>query len=67
MTQVGLEEKDPSEQTYRSLLGKMMHENAGPLVEAYKAIEGLLEEIEAYVKVHEYYLYLVDHPISLYM
>ena len=40
----------------------MMHENAGPLVEAYKAIEGLLEEIEAYVKVHEYYLYLVDHP-----
>ena len=55
LIQVGLEEKDPSEQTYRSLLGKMMQENAGPLVEAYKAIEGLLEEIEAYVKVHDFF------------
>lgn len=37
--------------TYRSLLGKMMEVNSKPLVEAYGAIEGLLEQVDCYVKV----------------
>ena len=48
----GMEEKDPSEMTYRSLLGKMMEINSKPLVDAYGAIEGLLEQVDSYVKVN---------------
>ena len=48
----GMEEKDPSEMTYRSLLGKMMEINSKPLVDAYGAIEGLLEQVDSYGKVN---------------
>ena len=48
---MGLEERDPSEQTYRALLGKLMQDNSAPLIDAYGAIEQLLSEVQAYVKV----------------
>ena len=51
--QVGLEEQDPSELTYRSLLGKLMEQMSQPLVDAYGAIEKLLGEVEAYVTVSD--------------
>jgi hypothetical protein len=41
-----------TEMTYRNLLGDMMEHNPQPLIDAYGAIEGLLEQVEAYVKVN---------------
>ena len=49
--QVGLDEMSPVEATYRSLLGKLMQQDSGPLVHAYAAIEGLVKEVDTYVKV----------------
>lgn len=47
----GIEDKDPLEQSYRSLLGQLMEVNSTPLVEAYTAMEGLLEQVDNYVQV----------------
>ncbi len=41
----------PTEATYRSLLGQLMKTDSGPLVKAYGAIEGLVGEVDVYVKV----------------
>ena len=49
--QVGLEEKDVSEETYRALLGRLMQEDSKPLVDAYGGIETLLNEVDSYVNV----------------
>ncbi len=51
LRQVGLDEVSPTEATYRSLLGKLMKNDSGPLVQAYAAIEGLVGEVDVYVKV----------------
>ncbi len=58
--QVGLIEISPSEATYRSLLGKLMEKDSVPLVNAYAAIEGLLDEVTVYVKVWLQYQSLWD-------
>ena len=49
-------EVSPSEATYRSLLGMMMQRDSSPLVNAYGAIEELIEEVQKYVKVRVSYL-----------
>ena len=49
--QVGLVEMSSSESTYRSLLGKLMQQESGPLVTAYGSIEELIGEVQGYVKV----------------
>lgn len=51
LLQVGLEEKDASEETYRGLLGKLMQDDSKPLVDAYGAIESLLGGVDSYVNV----------------
>lgn len=45
------------DQSYRSLLGKLMEVQPQPLIEAYGAIEGLMEQAECYVNVR--YIYVV--------
>ena len=52
-------EMSPTEVTYRSLLGKLMEHDSEPLVEAYRAIEELLSNVQAYVKV----LYIQSAPL----
>lgn len=57
---MGLTEISPTEATYRSLLGKLMQKDSGPLVNAYAAIEDLLKEVTAYVNVWLQYQSLWD-------
>eukprot|EP00731_Ephydatia_muelleri_P024350 Em0016g621a len=61
---VALHELSSIEATYRSLLGKLMQQMNKPLIDAYAAIENLLNGVNSYVKVWLQYQSLWDMEVG---